>query len=195
MPGTEDWDGEYGDLVYTGGGLTYENFEERYWCDYIDDYCRCAGDRCEEVCRGCSSWDNAHPYCDIAQRGGEVNYICEDPDYCSVEDGTVIACSGNCEGCPMWEAHHQHSEEELNKEEESATATEENTDNNTHYFTLKSNDLPVIHPKEDICQDLCVVSEDNITSYISFNNSGFTVSAQGDFGLISSETTNEPASE
>lgn len=195
VPGTEDWDGEYGDLAYNGGGLIYENFEERHWCDYIDDYCRCAGDRCEEVCRGCSAWDNAHPYCDIAQEGGGVDHICENPDSYYAEAGMMTACSGHCEGCPMWEAHHQHSIEEMNRDEEPTTATEENTDNNTHYFTLKSDDLPVIRPEEDICQDLRVVSNDNTVSYIQFNNSGFVVSAQGDFGLISSETTNEPVSE
>ena len=195
VPGTEDWDGEYGDLAYSGGGLTYENFEERHWCDYIDDYCRCAGDRCEEVCRGCSAWDSAHPYCDIAQEGGEIDHICENPDLYYAEAGMMTACSGHCEGCPMWEAHHQHSIEEMNRDEEPTTATEENTDNNTHYFTLKSDDLPSIRPKDDICKDLSVVSEDSAVSYISFNNSLFMVSAQGNFELISSETTNEPASE
>ena len=77
----------------------------------------------------------------------------------------------------MWEAHHQYSIEEMNRDEEPTTATEENTDNNTHYFTLKSDDLPIIRPEDDICQDLRVVSDDNTVSYIQFNNSRFTVSA------------------
>ena len=119
MPGTED--NEYGDcaeLNYNGQGLIYENFEERHWCDYVDDYCSSAWDRCDERCRGCSAWDDAHPYCDIAQEGGEGNYICEQPDYYYTDNGMMTACSGHCEGCPMWAAHHQHSDEERNREEE-----------------------------------------------------------------------------
>lgn len=139
MPGTEDNEyGDYAELNYNGQGLIYENFEERHWCDYVDDYCSSAWDRCEERCRGCSAWDDAHPYCDIAQEGGEGNYICEQPDYYYTDNGMMTACSGHCEGCPMWAAHHQHSDEERMRAEEEETATETVTVNrdDAHYETV-----------------------------------------------------------
>lgn len=124
MPGTED--PEYNDcdnITYNGRGLIYENFIERHWCSYCDDWCNCADDICEENCRGCSSYDDAHPYCDIAEEGGEGRHECENPDYYYTTDGYMEACSGHCEGCPMWAAHHAHSYEERNGTME-LTATE-----------------------------------------------------------------------
>ena len=126
MPGTEDM--EYNDcdeLHYNGEGLIYENFEERCWCDYIDDYCNSACDRCEENCRGCSAWDDMNPYCDIAGEAGEGRILCENPDSYYTNDGYMEACSGHCEGCPLWSLHHAHSyEERMRAEEEETTATE-----------------------------------------------------------------------
>ena len=175
MPGTEDM--EYNDcdeLHYNGEGLIYENFEERCWCDYIDDYCNSACDRCEETCRGCSAWDDAHPYCDIAEEGGDGRTLCENPDYYYTNNGYMEACSGHCEGCPMWALHHAESyEERMRAEEEETTATETVTVNRdeAQYETVTlrcdSDGLLGIRAS-DLTTDHVVVP------YISFGNTSIT---------------------
>ena len=193
MPGTEDHEYDCAELNYNGQGLIYENFEERHWCDYVDDYCSSAWDRCEERCRGCSAWDDMNPYCDIAQEGGEGNILCENPDSYYTYNGTMEACSGHCEGCPMWAAHHQHSyEERMRAEEEETTATEIVTSENTSHFTVCADDLLEIRPHE-VCQTVII---DNNASYITFGrDNGCGVSVRGDIEWPSLEIPSEPASE
>lgn len=170
VPGTEDHEySDYDDIQYNGQGLIYENFEERSWCDYIDDYCSSACDRCEGNCRGCSAWDDAHPYCDIAEEGGEGHHECENPDYYYTNSGYMEACSGHCEGCPMWALHHAHSyEERMRADEEETTATE----------TVVANRNDAQYENISICcdGDGVAVRATNITvdPYLSIGNSSFT---------------------
>ena len=166
VPGTDycencDYDYDEGELSYNGRGLIYENFEYRHFCDYVDDYCNCACDRCEENCRGCSAWDDMHPYCDIAQTGAGEDYICENPDSYYVSGGMMEACSGHCEGCPMWAAHHQHSYEEVNREEE-AIIPAENYIHTTHeLLSLRLADVVADYGYPDISLGQWTITRDN----------------------------------
>ena len=100
LPETEGCDDEDG-YVYNGYGLIYENFEEKQWCDYCDDYCE--GGNCEE----CYYWRRENPiceldettYCDTAYEAEQEGDF--DPDYTR-----VVSCGGHCEGCPLYEQHH-----------------------------------------------------------------------------------------
>ena len=187
MPGTEDMEyNECDELHYNGEGLIYENFEERCWCDYIDDYCNSACDRCEETCRGCSAWDDAHPYCDIAEEGGDGRTLCENPDYYYTNNGYMEACSGHCEGCPMWALHHAESYEERMRAEEEETEREEVTVtapvgtvtlrcDNDGLLGIRASDLTVDHVA---------------TPYISFGNPALNTSITYDNDVLFSYTNN-----
>ena len=128
MPGSDEMEHQdYYDndeLYYTGEGFICENFSYRHYCEYSDDYCS-VEECCEENCRGCSCWDNAHPYCDIAESGGEGRVVCENPSHYYSNDGYMEACSGHCDGCPMWALHHAHSYEEVNAEPEEEQEAQE----------------------------------------------------------------------
>lgn len=131
LPGSDEADGDDNSrYYYNGEGFVLDNFEERGWCEYCEEYCSCANNMGEYNCRGCSCWDNAHPYCDLE----DENHLCENPSYYYTTDGYMESCSGHCEGCPMWEAHHKEKEE-INKEEDEMTIIE-NEQSNTTFISL-----------------------------------------------------------
>ena len=131
-----------------------------------------------------------NPYCDIAQEGGEGHILCEHPDSYYTDNGMMEACSGHCEGCPLWSLHHQHSyEERMRAEEEETTATETVTVNrdDAHYETvtlrcdsdgllgIRASDLTVDHVA---------------TPYISFGNPALNTSITYDNDVLFSYTNN-----
>lgn len=94
---------------YRGEGFNCEGWNQRYWCEYCEDYCDSDG----EDCAGCRYWDNAHPVCELDETEDCDRF--EGEHY--VRDGVARACSENCEGCPLWEQHHKEEEEEEDDED------------------------------------------------------------------------------
>ena len=98
--------GSDSDSEYLGNGFTCEGWEERYYCEYCDDYCEtsCCGENCE----GCTYWDNAHPVCELD--------TCEECDFFNgdhyVDDGVAHACERNCSDCPRWQEYKELNENE-----------------------------------------------------------------------------------
>ena len=117
LPGSycegSDYKDDCQEYEYNGDGFIADNFFERYWCPYLDDWCEhdCT---CEEDClsmgRDCYEYADAHPYCSITEEndydGDLQECIHEGRYYPEVEEGTAYACHGDCQGCPMWEKHH-----------------------------------------------------------------------------------------
>lgn len=115
VPGTgENEDG----LVYNGEGYTFENFEEKYWCESADDYCS------DQDCSHCPIWNRDHAvceldtneYCDWAYEAEDDG--CFDPDY-----DNIVNCGDHCNGCPLYKLHHPEEEE---KEETSPSYINDN---------------------------------------------------------------------
>ena len=100
LPGSQsDFEEEY-----NGGGFLYENYEERYYCEYAEDYCSSHGYDCED----CPCWKNAHPICDIDV---DDEYECPTPDQYYVDDGLMQSCSRCCSECPRWKEHFPEGRE------------------------------------------------------------------------------------
>lgn len=102
LPGCYDTDD---DNQYCGDGFRCGGWEERYWCEYCDDYCDCGG----EDCTGCTWWDNAHPVCEL-----DTDEPCEDDNYHDITDGIAYACEENCANCP----HYAERKKALEEDEE-----------------------------------------------------------------------------
>ena len=107
LPGTQSGECEGEELVYNGEGMICENFEEKHWCDYCDDYCE-GGD-----CSECYYWRRENPvceldnseYCDNAWEAEEDGNF--DPDY-----SRIVHCGNHCEGCPLYKLHHPDEDPE-----------------------------------------------------------------------------------
>lgn len=113
LPGSYEC-GDDGDerYRYNGEGFIYENFEERYYCEYSDSYCNVECDRYN--CAGqCSYWDDAHPVCDLDEESE-----CENFDWNYIDDGIMCSNKDHCEGCPLWKIHHPDNKEEEEKEDD-----------------------------------------------------------------------------
>lgn len=100
LPGSYDCDGD--DVEYNGEGFIRENFYNRFWCEYADDYCDCGcTECCAEDCENCYHWQHAHPVCDL-----DNETECETPDYESIDDeGIMHHCAWNCLDCPKYKEH------------------------------------------------------------------------------------------
>jgi hypothetical protein len=118
VPGTSDSDDG---LEYNGEGYTSENFEEKHWCEYADDYCDC------DDCTDCSLWNREHAMCEL-----DTDEYCEnssdaeatgdfDPDY-----GNIVSCGEHCDGCPLYKLHHP--EENDDEKEEVDTSVQSDAD-------------------------------------------------------------------
>ena len=110
--GTEligSYDCDDGDC-YIGEGFNCNGWNQRYWCEYCEDYCDSDGEKCE----GCSYWDDAHPVCELDE-SEECEYY-DGIHY--VRNGVASACSEHCENCPHWEEHQKEMEEEEEEEED-----------------------------------------------------------------------------
>lgn len=125
MPGTDDsGDG----LEYNGEGYTSENFEERHWCEYADDYCDC------DDCTDCSLWNREHAMCELdTDEYCENSVEAEDNGNFDPNDGNIVFCGQHCEGCPLYKLHHPEEEEEEENDddeekEEANTSTQSNVD-------------------------------------------------------------------
>lgn len=108
----EYYDSEYS---YNGEGFIAENFEERHYCEYIDDFC--SHSCCEEDCCECSVWQDNNPVCDI-----DNETRCLDPDMSDTANGVMHCNPDNCRNCPMFAAHRpelceEHKEEETLEQE------------------------------------------------------------------------------
>lgn len=145
LPGSYSIDYEEENEEYNGEGFICENYNERYWCEYVDDYCSVhPDDRGECSCRGCWAYDNTYPLCELDQ-----GHICEDPEYDLQDDGVMHCDPEHCKYCPMYKLHHP------DVEEEEETEAVENTSNlqtvtvsreNTPSFTVSATDLLAIDP-------------------------------------------------
>lgn len=88
------------ELEYDGIGFRHDCMEEKFWCEYSEDYCS-SGCCTESSCKGCSYWDENHPVCDLC------NEDCPNvPDeYWEYDrNGIVESRESHCKGCPYWES-------------------------------------------------------------------------------------------
>ena len=92
-------------IEYLGNGFVHDGFEDRYYCEYAEDYCD-NGECCAECCEGCSYWDDNHPICDLDKEE------CDDPDWDYTHDGVVDSNEEHCSSCPRWKECHQKDEDE-----------------------------------------------------------------------------------
>ena len=114
LPGTQCGECDDAEMVYNGDGMINENFEEKTWCSYCDDWCEYGGE-----CSECYYYRRDNAVCEL-----DTNENCEnsweamdngsfDPDYTR-----VVSCGDHCEGCPLYRLHHpEEFTEEDNKEE------------------------------------------------------------------------------
>lgn len=93
-------------VEYIGEGFTCTGYEDRYWCEYLDDYCDC-GECCEENCYDCDIWRDNHPVCSL-----DTDEECDDPDWRFVDDGVCDAHEHSCRDCPIWKRCHKEDEDE-----------------------------------------------------------------------------------
>lgn len=90
---------------YLGYGFQHNCYEDRYWCEYIDDYCDCSC--CEEDCAECDTWIENHPVCSL-----DNTCKCEDVDWDLASHGVMEADEDHCTHCPHWQECHQPDEDE-----------------------------------------------------------------------------------
>lgn len=91
-------------MEYLGYGFQHNCYEDRHWCEYIDDYCGC--NCCEEDCADCDTWIENHPICSIDEES------CENVDWDIAHHGVMEAEEDHCSGCPRWQQCHQKEEDE-----------------------------------------------------------------------------------
>lgn len=89
---------------YLGYGFQHNCYEDRYWCEYIDDYCDCSC--CEEDCADCDTWIENHPVCSLDEES------CENVNWDIAHHGVMEAEEDHCSGCPRWQQCHQKEEED-----------------------------------------------------------------------------------
>lgn len=112
LVGSDECVDEYDEgWVYNGEGFVCDSFyqqEPEYkWCPYRDDYCTCNCLEYDDCWEECEIYMDNNPICSLNE-----DMLCEDPDFEMVKNGRMEACSGNCEGCWMWEKHHPEEKEE-----------------------------------------------------------------------------------
>lgn len=93
---------EENDYCYNGDGFTCENYIERYYCEYSDDYCEVRQN--SECCEECGYYLRCHPKC-----GLNTDRECECPDWDYRKEGNdeiMDSCSEYCEDCPIWQAYY-----------------------------------------------------------------------------------------
>ena len=90
---------------YLGYGFQHNCYEDRYYCEYIDDYCEynCS----EDECTHCETWLENHPVCSL-----DRDHECDDVDWDLASYGVMEAEEDHCAGCPRWRACHQPDEDE-----------------------------------------------------------------------------------
>lgn len=93
------------DRELKGIGFQHNCYEDRYYCEYIDDYCSC--ECCEENCYDCDTWIENHPVCSL---DGEE---CENPDWDEIRHGTMEAQEHHCCNCPRWAACYGDDDDEI----------------------------------------------------------------------------------
>jgi hypothetical protein len=102
LPGTDDDDDDY---IYNGNGMVAENFEEKYYCEYIDDYCDCHPD--DRNCEECSIWRENNAVCclDHGHWCGSALDAADEGCFDSYSSN-VVSVGDHCDGCPLYKLHH-----------------------------------------------------------------------------------------
>ena len=98
-------EGSDGTRRYVGEGFHCDPYTDEYYCELLDDYCCC--ECCAENCCDCDTWIENHPTCSL-----DETEECPNPNWDYTRHGVMEACTGHCEGCSMWEAHHMPDEDD-----------------------------------------------------------------------------------
>lgn len=104
LPGSdEDDDGEY-----NGDGFLAENFEERYYCELIDDYCEDYDGDCSE----CLTFKRNNAVCELDndEHCDRVEEAEDEGNFNVSNSDLTVYCGNHCEGCPLYELHHSQEE-------------------------------------------------------------------------------------
>lgn len=108
MPGSYEVEEGDGHMQYNGEGFRCCNFEERWYCEYSDDYCSVDPDeRGACVCGDCYSWQRENPTCEL-----DPDHYCEDPSYYLTDNGVMSCDPSHCRNCPLYSQHHPEEVEE-----------------------------------------------------------------------------------
>jgi len=98
LPGSDD------DIDYDDSGFTYENINNRHYCDMIDGYCA------YEDCDSCPAYNRENAVCELDEdHYCEGNlYEAEEEDCFDPDESRIVHCDPEfCSNCPFYELHHQ----------------------------------------------------------------------------------------